>query len=124
MFKGTLIKSVRSKAAWETLTKLYLGLAWRQNESPKKTFLHTGDTNLVNHCTTSASELNTRVKSSDIDLCNSDHKDLSSILKSVELTNLPEKTVLLFQSQIKSLNSNPHACRWSPEIVRLCLTLY
>ena len=124
MFKGTLVKSVRCKAHWETLTKLYLGLAWRPNESPEKTFVHTRDTNLGDHCTTSATEFNTHAKSSDIDLCNSDHKDLSSILKSVELTNLPEKTALLFQSQIKTLNSNPHARRWSPEIVRLCLTRY
>ena len=31
VFKGTLIKSVRSKEHWESLTKLYIGLGWKQD---------------------------------------------------------------------------------------------
>ena len=33
VFKGTLVKSVRSKEHWESLTKVCLGLQWKQKET-------------------------------------------------------------------------------------------
>ena len=59
----------------------------------------------------------------EINLYKNDHKDMSSIPESVS-SELPEKTALLFQSQLKTLNSNPHTRRRSPEIIRLFLTLF
>lgn len=141
VFKGTLVKSVRNKEHWKTLTKLYYGLTWKVHEEtasePRQVHRADvlGNANIHSPLSkddgqhdklTSQNGDSPNVYSPDshtITLTKNDHKDMSTILKTI-LPDLPDKTSLLFQSQIKSMNSSPFSRRWSTEIIKLCLTIY
>lgn len=74
----------------------------------------TDDNNTYNEHTT---------KNDEIMLQQSDHDDLSTILRTI----FPEcslKMQTFLMNQKMALERNPNGRRWSKEIVRLCLTLY
>ena len=116
IFRGTSIKYARSKEHWKTFTKLYLGLAWREqsmleNECDLNSCFNNYETKelapTMDQLPLKVDSFNTR----QITLNENDHKDKSAVLKSA-LPELLQKTTRLFQSKIETLNGSPLSRRW------------
>jgi hypothetical protein len=153
VFKGTIIKTARNKEVWSKLSKVYLGLEWKQFNEFSTLVGETSSTSnasQINHseilsekqsknndntgCDPKHDSVNLDHSYTEIDLQESDHEDMKIVLNSVttdeSLTNifgklnLSEKQILLIKSQVKNIQGNPHSRRWNTEVIRLCLSLY
>ncbi|KAK3108741.1 hypothetical protein FSP39_014554 [Pinctada imbricata] len=59
----------------------------------------------------------------DVTLCESDHKDLKSILENI-FPDCSSKMSAFWLSQKQALERKPHGRRWNSDVIRVCLTLW
>lgn len=111
-FSHTEVKSIRNKTYWKRYTKQYLGLKLKDKttqitEDPCKAQTYQGDDEKL------------------ISLTTEDNIDMLNILEIIKKDeNIPEKMMLLINSQLLSAKRGKRHNKWDPQIIRLCLTVY